>query len=151
LAASGSNLNEATSHTHGSRIKGTKRRREPQLLLLFLQGAYFLATGVWSLVAIGSFQKVTGPKTETWLVKTVGVLVSVIGTVLMSGAVRRQPSVELRTLALGSPAGLAAIDVAYVAKRRIRTVYLLDALAEAALVAGLLVSSFRGPQNETPS
>ena len=74
-----------------------------------------------------------------------------IGAVLMSGAVRRQSSVELRTLALGSAAGLAAIDITYVAKRRIRPVYLLDAFAEAALVAGLLVSSFRGPRNETPS
>src|SRR5438477_5780848 len=137
--ASRSNLNEARKHPDSSRIKGTNRSDEPQLLLLFLQGAYFFATGVWSLVAIGSFQKVTGPKTDTWLVKTVGVLVSVIGAVLMSGAVRRQSSVELRTLALGSAAGLAAIDITYVAKRRIRPVYLLDAFAEAALVAGLLV------------
>ena len=40
------------------------------------QAIYYIATGVWSLVGIRSFQAVTGPKIDTWLVKTVGVLVT---------------------------------------------------------------------------
>ena len=39
-------------------------------------------------------------------------------------------------VAAGSAAALAAIDTVYVAKRRISPVYLLDAVAEIALVAG---------------
>jgi hypothetical protein len=38
-------------------------------------------------------------------------------------------------VAAGSAAALATIDVVYVAKRRISPVYLLDAIAEIALVA----------------
>jgi len=41
-----------------------------------------MVIGIWSLVSIGSFQKVTGPKTDVWLVKTVGVLVIGVGAAL---------------------------------------------------------------------
>ena len=40
---------------------------------------YYLITGVWPLLSIGTFEKVTGPKTDRWLVKTVGILVGVGG------------------------------------------------------------------------
>ena len=43
------------------------------------QGLFYFLTGVWALVSIDTFQKVTGPKTDLWLVKTVGVLFRVIG------------------------------------------------------------------------
>jgi len=33
--------------------------------LAIAQGLYFLATGLWPLVDVGSFQAVTGPKTES--------------------------------------------------------------------------------------
>ena len=49
------------------------------LKLALLQGIFYVATGVWPLIDIVSFQVVTGPKTDLWLVKTVGVLVTVIG------------------------------------------------------------------------
>jgi hypothetical protein len=39
-------------------------------------------------------------------------------------------------LALTSAAGLALVDVYFVAQRRISPVYLLDAVAESALIAG---------------
>ena len=40
--------------------------REPRLAvwLCWVQGAYFLVTGVWPLVSIRSFQAVTGKKTD---------------------------------------------------------------------------------------
>lgn len=44
-----------------------------------VQGIYFLLTGLWPLVSIESFQWVTGPKTDLWLVYCVGCLVAVIG------------------------------------------------------------------------
>jgi len=94
------------------------------------QGTYYVLTGVWSLVHIRSFQAVTGPKTDLWLVKTVGVLVLAIGGVLCSAGLRRQAAPEIPSLAVGSAVGLAGIDVVYVARRRIARIYLLDALAE---------------------
>lgn len=99
------------------------------------QGCYYVVTGLWALVSIGSFQRVTGPKTDLWLVKTVGVLVGVIGAVLAMAGWRRSASPEITLLAAASAAGLSAIDLVYVARRRISPIYLLDALAEAALMA----------------
>jgi hypothetical protein len=98
------------------------------------QGAYYLTTGVWPLISMRSFESVTGPKADKWLVKTVGVLVGVIGASLMLAARRKAVSSEARLLATGSAAGLAFIDVIYVANARISPVYLLDAAGEIALL-----------------
>jgi hypothetical protein len=53
-----------------------------------IQGTYFFMTGVWPLVSIDTFQRVTGPKVDLWLVNTVGVLVAVIGAALILAGVR---------------------------------------------------------------
>jgi len=87
-----------------------------------------------------SFEAVTGPKRERWLVRTVGVLVLAIGGALALAARRRRVTPELRLLAAGSAAGLGAIDTWYAARRRISPIYLGDAALEAALVAGWIIS-----------
>lgn len=109
--------------------------RRALVWLAALQGAYFALTGVWALVHLESFELVTGPKTDDWLVRTVGVLVLVIGAVLLVAASRLRVPFEVALLAVGSALGLAAIDVVYATGDVIRDVYLLDALAELALVA----------------
>src|SRR4051794_3822575 len=87
------------------------------------QGTYYLLTGVWPLVHSRSFQAVTGPKGDLWLAKTVGSLLGVMGAVLTyAGARSRRPS-EMALLAMGTAGALAAVDVVYVAKRRISRVY----------------------------
>ena len=110
--------------------------------LAWLQGGYYALTGLWALLDIDSFQAVTGPKTDLWLVKTVGVLVLVIGGVLLLAAFRRHVSLEMLGLAAGSAVGLAAIDVRYVLGGTIAPVYLLDAGAELVLV-GLWAIAWR--------
>jgi len=115
-----------------SQSKSDRQRR----LLLLTQGAYYLLSGVWPLVSIDSFQAVTGRKTDLWLVKTVAVLVGVIGGVLLGSGLRRQRQApEAIALACAGAAGLMAIDTTYVARKRISPIYLLDALAEAGLLA----------------
>jgi hypothetical protein len=99
------------------------------------QGAYFAATGVWPLVDMDSFERVTGPKVDKWLVRTVGVLVAAIGATLVSAGVRRSVTGEVAGLAVGSAMGLAAIDVFYATKGRISKIYLADALVEGLLTA----------------
>ena len=103
-------------------------------LLAALQGAYFALTGAWALVHIESFMLVTGPKTDVWLVKTVGILVLAIGIALLVAAARERVSLEVAILAIGTAAGLAAIDIVYATTDVIRDVYLLDAAAEALLI-----------------
>ena len=98
------------------------------------QGGYFVATGLWPLVHMPSFELVTGRKREDWLVKTVGGVVAVIGGVLLDAARKRRVGRTAATLAIGSAAVLAGVDVVYVAQRRISPVYLLDAAVELGLV-----------------
>lgn len=104
-------------------------------ILSLIQGIYFVATGVWPLVSLRTFMMVTGPKVDFWLVKTVGVLVGVIGGVLLVACARNRPVPEVALLAVGSSAGLTAIDVWYVARRVIAPIYLMDAAAEVVLIA----------------
>jgi hypothetical protein len=108
--------------------------------LAVAQGAFYVATGVWPLVHLRSFELVTGPKPEGWLVKTVGALVTVIGGALLSAGRRRRVAPEVAMLAVGSAVSLAAVDVLSVARRRISPVYLLDAVAEVALAVGWALS-----------
>src|SRR5829696_9481870 len=106
------------------------------VLLARVQALFYIVTGVWPFLSMRSFEAVTGPKVDRWLVKTVGALVAVIGCALALASRRRQLAPEVVLVAAGSAASLAAIDTVYVAKRRISPVYLLDAVAELALVAG---------------
>ena len=111
-------------------------------LLSLGQGVFYLGTGIWPLVHRRSFEAVTGPKTDWWLVKTVGTLISVVGTVLVIAGARRHTTVESSVLAVGSAAGLAACDIVFVSRQRISSIYLLDALAEITLL-GLWVVAFQ--------
>ena len=100
------------------------------LKLALVQGLFYVATGVWPLIDIVSFQLVTGPKIDLWLVRTVGVLVTVIGLVLLSSARSRRVTNEIVMLAAGSALGLAGIDLIYALSGRISAVYLGDAVVE---------------------
>src|SRR5215217_901735 len=119
-----------------AQFDGDTGGREADLyrLVALGQSVFYVLTGIWPLVSISTFQKVTGPKADLWLVKTVGVLVTVIGAVIGMAGVHRHVSPEIPLLAAGSAASLAAIDVIYVSKKRIRPVYLLDAAAEVGLI-----------------
>ena len=87
-----------------------------------VQGAYFATTGVWPLVSMRTFEAVTGPKTDRWLVKTVGLLIGVVGSTLLARGVRGAPARELRWIALGSAVALAAVDDRYASIGRISNI-----------------------------
>jgi hypothetical protein len=110
--------------------------------LLAAHGVFYVLTGVWPLVHMPSFIAVTGPKTDLWLVRTVGVLVMVVGAFLLSLWSADPLPRQVALLATGCAIGLAAIDVIYVGLRRISKIYLLDALAELLLAALWLLAVF---------
>ncbi len=103
-------------------------------LLAWVQGAYYAATGLWPLLSIGTFQAVTGPKHDLWLVRTVGALVLVIGGVLLVAAQRRAVTPEVALLGSSSALAFSIVDVVFVSTRDVGAVYLLDAIPEIALV-----------------
>ena len=67
------------------------------------------AAGVGPLLSSRTFQAVTGPKRDVWLVQTVGALIGVVGgTLAVAVATRQHETPIVRTLALGSALSLAA-------------------------------------------
>jgi hypothetical protein len=109
--------------------------------LALIQGVFYMLTGLWPLIDIVSFQIITGPKVDLWLVRTVGVLVTVIGAVLLSASRSRRINREILLLAVGSALGLAGIDLVYALSGRISAIYLADAAAEIALASLWLIGS----------
>lgn len=95
--------------------------------LPIVQGVYFFVTGVWPLLHIESFIWLSGPKYDIWLVKTVGILLALIGLHMFIAGYFRRINTENFLIAAGSAAALATVDIYYVAIGRIWEIYLLDA------------------------
>ena len=86
-------------------------------------------------MSIESFELVTGPKHDLWLVKTVGAILSVIGITLIIAAIRQESMLSTAVLAIGSAIVVAGVDIIYFKKRTIAAIYLLGALAEFLFIA----------------
>ena len=108
------------------------------------QGAYYVASGLWGVVDRQGFEKVTGRKTDYWLVRTVGLLAAAIGLTLLTGARARdgRPSSETRVLGIAAGASFTLVDLVYVAKGRISPIYLGD-VAVHGLLAGFALTGSR--------
>jgi hypothetical protein len=100
------------------------------LIWMFFQGVYYTVTGLWPLVHMPSFLSVTGPKTDLWLVRMVGLLAFANGVCMLYSRFTREFPPVLFVLTGASALAFAAIDVYYVLAGTIRPVYLGDALAE---------------------
>ncbi len=105
-------------------------KSKPIAHLAFVQGAYFVLTGLWPLVHMESFLMVTGPKEDLWLVRTVGMLAACIGVGLCSAGFQRRVVSPLIAIAMISAVGFILIDVRYVLDNVIASVYLADAAVE---------------------
>jgi hypothetical protein len=101
-----------------------------------LQAAYFLVSGLWPIVSRPTFEAVTGPKTDYWLVRTVGGLACVIGTTLGVASYRNRVSRELAVLGIGSALAFGVVDVSYATTGRISRIYLVDAALECLIARG---------------
>jgi hypothetical protein len=125
---------------------------------------YYFVTGVWPLISVESFQRVTGPKSDHliadapteadhWMLNTISGLIIVISLVSLTAAWRRRPSIEIGLLGALSAATLATIDVVYVGRGTIRPIYLGDAAVEAAIIAawGWVALSARRDEAPAPS
>lgn len=115
--------------------------------LPIVQGVYFFITGVWPLLHIESFIWLSGPKYDIWLVKTVGILLALIGLHMFVAGYCRRLNVETFLIAAGSAAALATVDIYYVSIGRIWETYLLDAGIEVIFVILWLMISRRSIQS----
>jgi len=94
------------------------------------QGAFNLANGLWPLLHMRSFEAVLGPKRDRWLVRTVAGLLCVNGLAQLRARRQRASISQARMTGIGTAATLAAIDLVYAPPKRIRRIYLLDAIVE---------------------
>jgi hypothetical protein len=95
-----------------------------------LQGTFYIINGLWPLVHMRSFEAVSGPKTDKWLVRTVSGLLIAVGLEQLRAAPGRESAAVARRLGVGTAVTLAAIDLYYASKGRISKVYLLDSAVE---------------------
>jgi hypothetical protein len=116
---------------HGRMTRSTSLAR----LAPAIQGSIYVASGLWPIIHLRSFEKVTGPKADGWLVKTVGGLLAVTGASLLLGSARPGPQRPLRLLGQGTAAVLALIDVVYASRGRISRIYFADAALQVAIGA----------------
>jgi hypothetical protein len=106
------------------------RRRGPRLS--DVQALYFIGTGIWPIMHLRSFEAVTGPKRDDWLVKTFGALVAAIGVAMVSS---RDEATSAERIGLASAAALICAEVVFAGRGRIRPIYLADAALEAGFAA----------------
>src|SRR5690606_42065250 len=92
-----------------------------------------------------SFLWITGPKTDLWLVETVGATVAAIGVTLLVAASRRAVSFEIALLGILAALALGGVEAWYAMQERIRWVYLGDAALEVAFIIGWRSALTRGP------
>jgi hypothetical protein len=111
--------------------------------LALVHALYFMIGGAWAVMGKRTFEAVTGPKADYWLVRTVGGLLSVAGVVLALASIRNRLTAEIQLLGIGMSGVLASVSLVYALKGRIRSIYLLDSVANLALIALWLVHDRR--------
>lgn len=104
-------------------------------LVLNIQGWFYILTGLWPLVHMKSFELVSGPKHDKWLVKCVSLMILSSGIIFIS----YPESKVTATLALLNALTLLGIDTYYVAKKVIWKTYLFDGVIEAGFVMYYLI------------
>jgi hypothetical protein len=105
-------------------------------LVLWAQTIYYLLTSLWALVDIESFMKVSGPKKDIWLVKTVAVLLLAICFSFITAIVNSNPTnPPILVLAVSCCILLACIDFYYAGRRVIWRVYFIDGFLQLLLLA----------------
>jgi hypothetical protein len=107
--------------------------------ILLTQGIYYLVSGLWPIIHIGSFMKVTGPKTDLWLVKTIGAIITAIACVLIFAYANNELSDAIKLLSILSAAAFAIVDFYYPLKGVISKVYMIDGVIQIFLIVAWLL------------
>ena len=108
------------------------QRRRPNLPLL-AQAAYYLVTGLWPLLHFRSFEGLTGPKPDRFVVESTGLLFAATGATLASAAGEDGPEPPVRVL--GALVAAASTLAALRHRPQLRAVYLADAAVQVTLAA----------------
>ena len=100
--------------------------------------AYWLFGGLWPLVSMRSFERVTGNKHDEWLVRSVALLMLSVVVTLETLREGGRGDRGMRVLGASSAASLGAVAAIGALIGRISPVYILDAVVDLALTAAWL-------------
>lgn len=120
----------------------------PAVTLARAHGAFNVASGLWPLAHLRSFEAVLGPKVDRWLVYTVAGLLVCIGAAQLTTDENRASVRQARSLGIGTALTLGAVDAVYAPRHRISRMYLVDAAVEAGWVLAWTLESTRGRTDE---
>lgn len=95
-------------------------------LLIGLHAAYLLIGGAWPMVHMSSFEAVTGPKDEHWLVRSVAGILLVISITLFAQLGKGRIEYAAITTAMGASFVLAVVGFITVMAGVISPIYLAD-------------------------
>lgn len=109
-------------------------------VLARVHGVFNVASGLWPLVHMRSFERVSGPKTDHWLVQTVGGLLATNGLTQLGAGSSHEGLARARQIGLGTALTMATIDLVHAPRGRISKVYLLDAVVEIGWALAWLVA-----------
>jgi hypothetical protein len=111
------------------------------MMLIRVQGWYYLLGGLWPLAHFRSFAAVAGPKPDRFQTEVTSVLFGAIGAALLVGVRDDKLHPAVHTLAVGSALGTAYADLKH--RRRLRAIFQPEAALELAFATAAVVSGVR--------
>jgi hypothetical protein len=104
--------------------------------LLIIHGAYLLVAALWPILDINSFVHVTGHKTDTWLIKSMSLVLLPASLCFLAQYFARPYNWEpVAILGASLSAVLAWVDFYYVLNGVIPGIYLVDGVIQLVLMA----------------
>ena len=102
-------------------------------------GGYLTLTGIWALIDVDSFMRVTGPKTDIWMVKTLSLMFTSMGLTFLLAAYLGEGKLLFSVLGFFTCASVLGIDVYYSLNEVIWKVYLIDGFMQMLFLAGFIM------------
>lgn len=106
------------------------------------QGLFYVVTGLWPIVHLESFLAVTGPKTDLWLVQTLGALLVGVGGVMLLSTTEERLGLTCKRLGVAVSGVLAGAEVSFFLRGHTATTHLVHAAIEALFVVAWLTTMF---------
>lgn len=102
--------------------------------LLMIQGGYYFITGLWPIISITTFEKITGPKVDKWLVQSFGALTLSISISLLVASYEGTAGYSALILSIGTAISFIFCEIIFCLKGFISYVYLIDAILHVILL-----------------
>lgn len=107
-------------------------------IVLWWQGLYYGLTGLWALVALDHFSKVTGHYGDAFEMHSIAALALILGAAFIWGALRERHLAFASWLSLGAALAVIIPELVYFDEIK-GTLFLLDLFEEIAVAVALAI------------